>query len=153
MCHPNIPVYCFIQSILTINTGELLFLLQYQIPIVSPPVICAPAWLHRVVTQRQVGRVVSDVGTMLTGIRPENGVHSGVQDVEQVYINTLLATYSTSSNAYNGQQHSDRLLDHWNWCICMKIVNKKTICINALFFHYFVVCIYNNISSTAYMII
>ena len=31
------------------------------------------------------------------------------------YINTVLATYSTSSNACDGQQHSDRLLEHWNW--------------------------------------
>ena len=72
--------------------------------------------MHRVVTQRQVGRGVSNVGTMLTGARPEskNKVHSGVKDVEQVYINTVLATYSTSSNEYDRQQHSDRLLDHWN---------------------------------------
>ena len=64
----------------------------------------------------QVGRVESNMGTMLTGTRPEseNQVHSGVQDAEHVYINNVLATSSTSSNACHGQQHSDRLLDHWN---------------------------------------
>ena len=70
--------------------------------------------MHRVITQRQVGRGVSNVGTRLTGTRPKNEIHAGVQDVEQVYINTLFATYSTSSNAYDVQKHGDRLLDHRN---------------------------------------